>query len=205
MNIVADKYYKFSFVEDFVTLDGIYKVLQLMSYSEIINETIDMVASLYSKVYAEDAATAAWELARAGLIHNTFYKLQSVTDETVIIMAPEAILTEYPNASVDQFCKIMLNIDLGLFANQDDLDTIGQIITEQLHARLGITPNPQILIYDKQWMADVEYDEIEAARVASREAVVNYYSEAVRQSAEITVKDAKIAALEAIIVGLQTS
>lgn len=203
-NIVVDKYYKFELVYGFDTLNGIYKVLQTLSYAEVVDSSIDMVVMLYGKTYPPKTQ-AEYEIARSNYLTDTFYKLQSVLDETVVIMVPGSLLARYPNASVDQFCNIMLNIDLGLFANQDDLDTIGQIITEQLHSRLGIDPHPQIAIYDKTWMTDAEYDIIEAARLAARGNVVNYYSEATRLTTLNEDKDAKIAALEAIIVNLQTA
>jgi len=200
MLLNIDSIYKITFDEGFTDINGIYKVLQIINHDKLLELEIDLVATLYAAVsktqddYDEDKAT---------YITGLYYQIVDVTDEAISYYVPASIISLMPDMNVNEYQKIVIAFDIGTFNDSEELATINTTIKDILTANHGITTTPQLMTYDKLWLTDTEYAVITDARTAAKTGATNYYSEAVRLELEVAKRDAKITALENIIIALQ--
>lgn len=198
MLIVTDKVYNFNFVSPFNALDGIYLVQKIITYEEIVSDQINMVDYLYGKVglSGEDYNTA-----QPTYVNDTFYKLEKKNvDEQEIIYVPSSLLDSYPNPNVAEYHKAMVMLDLGTFADTDELATLSSKLSEVISVDYGITTSPELASYKKVWMPVSDYETLEDTRESNKGTIENYYSKSKAQEELITELQAKIVALEAIII-----
>lgn len=198
--ISLNRIYGFTFHPDFTTLDGVYEVRQIISYDEIVLNQIDMEAFLYGKV---GKTIDDYDLDKVNYTEDSFYQLRDASDEETIIYVPRTLIPNMPEPNLKQYNKMVLSVNLGLFGNLTSLDSLITKVAEVVSTNEGVVATPEVMIYGKEWKTDTEYEAIEAARAAAAGAAVNYYSETVRLTALLAERDAKIEALEAIIVASQ--
>ena len=199
MYIEVNESYKFEFIEDFNALNGFYKVVQKMTYDEMLEANVDMANGLYALVnkteqdWARDADSY-----RDGFI----YKIEELNSEfeTKILYVPELILNGAPDANIHKYGKLSLMVNLGAFKDPEQLSSLIIDIKNILETNYGITNEPIVSIYDKVWMSDMDYSYVELARNMHKGTVVNYYSEALKLSQELIDQKARCEALEQIII-----
>ena len=81
MNVEVGETYKFSFDTDYNTLNGIYKVLSLVSYDQILLDDVDLIESLYGLVGKSDTDLAT-DLPT--IKEEAFYSLENVVSKQII-------------------------------------------------------------------------------------------------------------------------
>lgn len=316
--------YEFSFIDKFVSLNGVYRVLEKLHYDVIVNYGISLVDNLYTRVGLDDArykadlpgfinepflklqpvsnfeltlvptldyqeyvlylnfysniisletdvlslksiyddgsvnytstntdlseavSTGKWTtvqydqaVALIASIKNTFlsspvrlplderglaldnfdklikYNPQSLPEEpsqddrftTVetkdVLYIPMPILSTYPYTDLNEYAKIALAIDIGVYAEGDVLEAAAARIKEIIMTDYGIEATPRVMIYDKVWMRDSVYAGIKEIREAAKGQTINYYSECKRLTSLINDLNTKISALESIIYAAQ--
>jgi len=198
--ISLNRIYGFTFHPEFSALDGVYEVRQILSYDEVVVSQIDMVAFLYSKV---GKAESDYDTDRDSYTNDAFYQLRDASDEETVIYIPKTLIPVMPEINLKQYNKLMLVVDLGLFGNLSSLSTLTAQVSEIISNSEGVTTAPEIMMYGKEWKTDVEYADMEAARAATKDSVVNYYSETVRLNKIIAEQNSRMASLEAIILATQ--
>lgn len=195
MNIDIGNTYGFRFKAGFTSLNGIYTVTHGLSWDSILLEEVDLFATLYQKA---GKTTGDLEADYADLPVESFYRLVNVTDNTEVFM-PKSYIIGIPVPDVFEYQKLMLTVDLGLFAEPDTLATIRNTVGQVLEGQLGTTTDVNVVIYGSQWMTEGDYEQIVEDRAAARTGVINYYSEVLKKDIVITKLNARIAALEEIV------
>lgn len=166
--------YKFTFTNDFSSLNGVYSVVKIYTYDELINDGIDLNEGLYAHV----GKTAVELDTDVHLYRNEdIYKLVNPDDSAVIYYVPYPILITIPDPNIKKYTKLVLGVNLGIFDNQDQLTSVVNTLQEILSKTVGISETPQLFSVGHKWLTPDEYSDIEAQRLTSSREVVNYYSE----------------------------
>lgn len=201
MSVYVGNTYKFTLQNDFNGLDGIYKVLRIMTYDETVSDQIDLM-DLYIKYgrTEEDFNNDITVIRDSKIL-----KLQSVNDLSVIHIPVTLYLLE-PDPSVQKYLHLTLGIDLGIFSTLDQVLYIKEVVHELINGGLGIDTEPVIIeISSKQkWMTTEEYDTLDSERRSKKERVINYYTENNRLRKELLSERSKVAAYEQILKQLRT-
>lgn len=201
MSITVGHIYKFTFSDDFVSLNGIYKVTHSMDYNTLLEDDVSLLDSLFVPAGLTDVELDA-EL--PDIMTDVFYRLVNI-DGTQILYIPYQYIVGIPVPDVFEYSKLMLAVDLGPWAEPDTLAAISNTISQYLENAYGISETPEVMAYDSVWMAESDYEAIVEARqttIDSGTGVVNYFKETQNKQAIIDAKDARIAALEDLVAAL---
>lgn len=215
--------YQVTFTADFNTLDGVYEVMGLYTYQQILDQSIDLYTELYALVgKTEDALLADLKL----YTKNTFVRMINVNNTSIVVTAPSgtgdsAVIQTIDN-NVQVYYGTMLLVDLGLFDEPLKVEPITTVVLNAIRDRLGnpdLTLNElaavadiselnkftaSLKVYAKQWMHPSTYTELAARRKAAQEKAEalggqshqNYCELYLNLYKEHAVAVAKIAALE---------
>lgn len=185
--------YKFTFTNDFSSLNGVYSVVKIYTYDELINDGIDLNDGLYAHVgKTADNLDADVHLYR----NEDIYKLVNPDDSAVIYYVPYPILMTIPDPNIKKYAKLVLGVNLGIFDNQDQLTSVISTLQEILSKTVGIEETPQLFSVGHKWLTPDEYSDIEAQRLTASREVVNYYSETQKLLDEISKKQTQIDVLK---------
>ncbi len=166
--------YKFTFTNDFSSLNGVYSVVKIYTYDELINDGVDLNEGLYAHVgKTADNLDADVHLYR----NEDIYKLVNPDDSTVVYYVPYLILLTIPDPNINKYPKLVLGVNLGIFENAEQLTSVINTLQEILSKTVGITEAPKIFSVGHKWLTPDEYADIELSRVTASRSVVNYYSE----------------------------
>ena len=198
MYIDLNETYKFTFKTDFQSMNGIYKVVQKMTYDEVILAGIDMVEKLYSRV---DKDAVAWDEDIKTYRELPFYKLEEpgVNVDVKYLYMPEALIDGYPDPNIHEYAKLTLVTDLGEHTDDAVVSDIIAAVKDLLTTAYGIDNDPKLVTYKQSWLTDQEYAAIVAGREATKTGAVNYRAESLRLAQELANAQTKIQALEQII------
>lgn len=182
MRIIPNYVYKFVFKSTLSALDGIYKVISIMSYAELINNNID----LFKATYEPNGITEAiFNDQLADIRIDQIYKIVSVHDDTNIQYIPEIMLAEIPDGSVQQYLHVGLAMDLGIFSDADQLSTIKSEIDQTVAGIAGISNSSLIYTVKHVWMTAGDYIAIESDRNAAISRVSNHFTDKVALQKQI--------------------
>ncbi len=199
MYVYMDTVQIFKFKPDFISLDGVYKVTQCLTYGEIVDQQFNMVEELYGKV-GKNATD--WTNDVSNYIDDKFYKLESLGNvlDPEIVYIPESIIDTYPDSNVKEYTKVMMMINLGVFHNPTLLTTINTKIKELLQSETGILVEPILSVYEKVWMSDTTYASIELNREDTKKCISNLFTENKKLIDEVARLNNKVASLESILI-----
>lgn len=192
--------YRITFDEGFTDVNGIYKVLQIVNHDKLLELGIDLVSTLYLAV---NKTQEDYNTDLPNYIDGFYYELKNLLDTSITYFVPEYIISVMPEVNISEYKKLILAVNIGTFVNEDDLPTVITAIEDLLETNHGIEATSNLLSYDTVWLSDDEYAAIEANREAIKIGATNYYSETVRLTSEVAILNAKIEALENIIISLQ--
>lgn len=201
MSITVGHIYKFSFEQDFENLNGIYKVTHAMDYDTLLVDDVDLLKSLFEPANLTDIELQA---ALPTIKTDTFYRLVTIDGQTELYV-PYQYVVGIPVPDVFEYAKLMLVVDLGPWAEPDVLAGIQSIISDYLENAYGIVEQPEVMAYDNVWMAESDYEATKDARqtvITNGTGTINYFTETQKKQVIIDAKDARIAALEALVVQL---
>lgn len=199
MSVYVGWTYKFGFIPDFSSLDGVYSVVKIYSYEELINDGIDLNDGLYSKV----GKTPANLEEDISLYRNEdIYKLVDPDNSENILYVPFPILLSTPDPNIKKYSKLVVGINVGPCEDSSELDHVMTTMHEILEKMVGYTQTPQAFSIGSVWMTDSEYADLVAQRQTASREVVNYYSENLKLLNEISGYKAQIAALTQTITNI---
>lgn len=187
MNIELGWTYKFKFNNDFTLLDDIYTVLRIYTYSELLEDKIDLNTELYAKV---GKTKMQFEADVSTLRNDKILKVQHPEHQDTILYIPTSILSEAPLFTVKKYGRLMVVLNVGVYPNKEDLDYVKNLLHEELQVMLGFANPPDILVTRHQWLTDQEYQELKDEREQNKK-VVNYFSENIKLqkiNSELTAK-----------------
>lgn len=179
MNIELGKVYFFKLISKFDKLDAIYKVLDILAYSRILEEEHDLVESLYSHI-GEDKPELNLEI--AGYVEHPFYLLEDQATRIVFCVPGPIVLSADNN--VGEYHATMLAIDLGLLRDPAYAHPLAAIVEAAIESNFGgaltvdengdpldpaviLTAKSSIQVYSKKWLKSDDYSRIVADRKAA--------------------------------------
>lgn len=191
--------YKFTFLNDFSSLDGVYSVVKIYSYNEIIDDGVDLNEGLYAKVNK----TPDMLDTDIGLYRNEpIYKLVDPDNSENIIYTPSPILLNEPDPNIKKYAKLVIGINAGVCEDIAQLDYVKATVHELLEKMVGLTEQPQVFSIGSSWLTADEYADIVAQRNTTSREVVNYFSETQKLLNIIAEQNTAIATLKSHITNI---
>lgn len=191
--------YKFTFTNDFVDLDGVYSVVKIYTYDELINDGIDLVDGLYTKVgKTGDDLELDVHLYR----DEDIYKLVNPDNIEIVYYVPAPILANTPNPNIKKYPKLVIGINLGIYNDETELNYIKDTLHELLASTLGLVDPPKVFSVNNVWLTEEEYDNIVEIRKSTATDVVNYFSENIKLRNTISKQNSTIEYLQSVIQNL---
>lgn len=195
-----DAVYKFSFEEDYQYWNGVYKVVQILSYDEYLENGRTLIDDFYTAcgLGEERLATDLPSVRSSSIL-----KLAPPDDssEQKGCYAPLCFVNEAPDSNVKKYYKIGMICNIGITENPDDLEFAKKSFVEVIEASMGITPEPIfVTLTNGEWMTETEYQEVLAARDESKKKVINYFSQCKKLEQEVASLKTKLAAYEKVII-----
>lgn len=188
--------YKFTFNAPFNNYDGIYTVLRIMTFDEVLSDNVNLL-KLYTDVgKTEDDFNEDINTIRADRI----LKLVDINDENNILHIPSFLSLYEPDPNVKQYASLAIGINLGVFDNIDELNIIKDLLESTIAKKYGIPDSAAVFSIKNIWMTDTEYAEAEAARAVNSRQLVNLYSENERLRRELESANVKIRYYEEKII-----
>lgn len=174
MLVAVGYVYEFQFRLTLNTLDGIYQVNSIMSYAEMLNLDLDLYALTYQpNNLSDDIFNNDLDLIRTEKI----MKLTSVVDETIIYYIPEHLFAKIPDGSVQKYFRLGIAVDLGIFADAEQLSVLRSEVEQVVASMIGSTNKTVVYTVDNKWMTTSEYTVIDTARKAAITRVSNHFTD----------------------------
>lgn len=153
---------KFTFVEKFSALNGVYRVVKKMTYEQARTENIDFYKFLYNPVgltkedYSKDLDN---------YVNDTVLQLIDLKQQNTIYLYT-SLLKSVPDPTVKTYDQVILGINLGYFKNATDYEWIKSEFVEYIKQRLGSDGDAKFFAKqeNKVWLTDQEYQQIEDKR-----------------------------------------
>jgi hypothetical protein len=164
--------YKFTFIQKFAELDGIYTITKIYSWAEVLNEQLSLYDILYAPlnipetIYNEDIKTYKNE---------DILKLISPVDGTELYV-PTSILSSNPLYTVKEYNNLVLFINLGTYDDVSGLDYLVSQVGDEVKSVLGIGEQPKITSVSKVYLTEQEYKELENTRQDRITTILNWFS-----------------------------
>lgn len=188
--------YKFTFKSPFNMYDGIYTVLRIMTFDEVVEDNVNLLklyvdASLTEEDFDNDINT---------IRNDKILKLSTVNDDGNIVYIPMFLSLYEPDPNVKQYASLALGVNLGVFDNIEELNIIKHVIESTIAKKYGIPDSAAIFSINDIWMTDTEYAAIEHERAKYSKQLINLYSENERLRRELDSANIKIAYYEEKII-----
>ena len=145
-----------------------------MSYAEMLNLDLDLYALTYQpNNLSDDIFNNDLDLIRTEKI----MKLTSVVDETIIYYIPEHLFAKIPDGSVQKYFRLGIAVDLGIFADAEQLSVLRSEVEQVVASMIGSTNKTVVYTVDNKWMTTSEYTVIDTARKAAITRVSNHFTD----------------------------
>ena len=212
--LTVGKAYKFFFTPStvdtlgFDALNGVYYVRSVLDYPGVFNDGGDLNTQLYKPAgkTQTDLNTDITAIP-SKILRQNFYKLQSVKNG-LVIYAPVNIVMGMPQGDVKEYSKLMMAVNLGVFANPTTMPILRNTVFDVLRQTQGLLDTAKdvsVTVYESEWLTADEYADLENRRTLNRAATsgfTNYYTEAVNKDATILAQSSRIAQLEELVASL---
>lgn len=166
MRIIPHYVYRFKFIDPFNGDDytGIYKVLAVYSFDELLLNEIDLFAETYKplNLVKETVFYPNLSLIKTGKI----YKLLKLNEEYEIIRyMPEYLIDGIPVASVKKYYDLAVALHIGIYDDPIELVTLNDDIKELAKYRTGIEDCKSVVYSIKEeWKTVSDYLAIKQQR-----------------------------------------
>ena len=197
MSIGVGNTYSLRFKNEFGDLDGIYTITHSLSYDSILEGDIDLLEFLYRWV---NKSQSDLDNDLDDLKSETFFRAIHVETFTELYV-PRSFIVGIPNPDVREYSKLMITMNLGLFADPNLLSTVAAAVKQNVINLVGlpVDADPVIMEYGKTWMTGTKYDDLTALRTVNKGNAVNYFALAQQRQETINKQASQIAALEELV------
>lgn len=191
----------FEFISKFDSLDGVYIVRATSTFSDATASGIDFFTNLYSpagltrEIYVADYP---------GYKNDRVCTIESIADSSVVYYVPESIFGKVPDPTIREYFPLIMAVDLGVQKNPQAILPLMEQVGDLIKDIVG-SENPLRIISDpnkKVYLTDAQYNLVETARLANKQAVVPLRARLRQEEDKVTVLAAKVAAYEALLVSL---
>ncbi len=176
MRVLPNYVYKFTFKPSFSSLTGVYKVLEITTYDELLGDKVDLFTTLYD---ANSVDKSIFSVDLPIIKDNVIYKLSDINNPDNIQFIPESLITEIPNADVHNYFSLGIACSLGVHNSIEDVTTIKNEIEQVIAAMIGVDNNAVVYTTDNEWLTESEFQTIEADRATNISTVSNHYTDKV--------------------------
>ena len=159
--------YELKFDIPFDIINGIYKILAIYNYTDLLNNNID-IKKTYSTLSIDDTV---FNNDISKFESSSFFKIVKMDDnypDTVYII-PEFYITQEPNFSLVQCYSFGMATNLGTWKSKEEIQRIQSKIKDLVLNELGETVNPIIYVTKKLLMNETDYQTLESNRNANKE------------------------------------
>lgn len=169
--------YNFKFKTEFASLDGVYTVVKIYSYNELVKDKISLYKELYEPLqltqerFEKDAVTYFTE---------SIFKLVDPNDEDNVKYSPESILTTIPGYNLQEYNDVALAFHIGTYQKGEEFQSVLSNISQEISSALGVDQEPRVLVTAKRFLTDDEYLDIQVLRNLNKTSILNYFSENVK-------------------------
>jgi hypothetical protein len=193
--------YNFIFVSGYDALNGIYQLVQIMSYDEYLENEGDIDKDFFTPNNKSD------ELATE-IVNVRDSKILKLVDpdgddDAEPVYAPLYYLKETPDFNVHKYQQLGIIANIGFAYSAEDVEFIKNTISDTVVAATGITPDPKLVVIKEQWMTEDQYNELLEERDETKKKVLNYYSENLQLEKRLAAVNTKLKAYEELIINLQ--
>lgn len=197
MLVLPNYVYYFNFVTALESLNGIYKVECLLSYSEVLEQGLDIYALTYQPNGLDEAAFKAdLDLIRT----NKIAKLVSVTDTSKILYIPEKLFSKIPEISVQKYFTMGLAVNLGIIDDSELLGVVKTEVEQVVQSMVGLSAQAVVYTVKENWLTQADFKVIDDARKASVTRVSNHYVDKQKLIKEIDSLKTLIAHYEQLLI-----
>lgn len=193
--------YKFVFISPFDTYNGVYTVLRIMTFDEVVSDGVDMV-KLYTSVGKTEEDYN--EAVKTGLRYDDFLKLENIITKE-ILHVPFSLAELEPDPNIKEYNRVALAVDLGIFDNISDISFAKNTIDSTIAKGLGVEASSHTFSIEKVWMTLEEYNKEVEKRAEKKSTLVNLYSEVLRLRKELDSQNQKIAYYEDLLIQLNVN
>lgn len=172
----------YQFTTEFTSLNGIYTLVELITYNQAVGTGVNFTTSLYAPA---GLTTAQFITDSPSYANDTVLVLKPITDPTgnVVIYAPESILALIPDSMVGCYNNMAIGVYLGVFDDQTTLNWVISEINSILSSTLGITSPAVLYSLGSQYMKVADYQNLVAARKAASTNYDTLYQQLQKQIA----------------------
>lgn len=193
--------YYFKFKDGMNKLAGIYKVSQIMTYSEYLANGGDILKDFFEP-NGKDEAVVNSVLDELRICE--IYRLTSPeeADTDVVVYAPSLYVESSPDYNVKAYQRLGMVSMIGVTDDPDQLKFMKDNFIEMIEASLGITPDPKFVSLGRVWMTDTQYKEELSKRNEEKKKVISYFADTKKLSQQLAEANTKIAEYEKLIIQL---
>ena len=174
MLIAVNYSYEFSMNSELSAWDGIYTVNSILSYADMLTQNLDLFALTYKP---NNLTQDNFNGDLAQIRTERIIKMTSVTSATLVRYIPEHFFNKIPDGSVQKYFHLGLAIDLGTFADANQLNALRSDVEEVVAAMAGVSNKTVVYTIDNKWMTEAEYAAIDTTRKAAITRVQNNFTD----------------------------
>lgn len=167
---------KYVFSDPFDSLNGVYKLMRIMSFDDTLALGVDLV-SLYESVGSTEEQ---YNIDYPTIYPHNVVSLMDVTLLTDIeatpLIIPEYFINGVPDTNVNEYSDLAFSVHLGIFKDTDKVAWLKNEMQQFVAALTGSTSDAIDYEIDTKWLTDIEYAAIEDARVSSVTSVTTSYA-----------------------------
>ena len=180
--------YKFSFAAPFNAYDGIYTVLRIMTFDEVLADNVNLL-----KLYTDVSKTEEDFNDDINTIRNDrILKLEDINNKDNVRYIPSFLSLYEPDPNVKQYASLAICINLGVFDNIEELNIIKNLLESTIAKKYGIPDSAAVFSIKNIWMTETEYAIEERKRAVTSRTMINLYSECERLRRELESANVKI-------------
>ncbi|MCP4394399.1 MAG: hypothetical protein GY804_09080 [Alphaproteobacteria bacterium] len=192
--------YKLSFVPCLSTrLDGVYRIVSINSRDSYIADSGDCLTDLFEPngLTEEDMAPYAEEIEVSRIAY-----IENVNTDEDPFPVPICLFPTYPVTNLKPYGQIGLGIDLGPWADQEQLDIILSAISDIVKSIAGVDVPPVLMKLHTLWMTATEYETIKTQREQLKSTTTTYFSECQNLRTRNNTLEAIIAAYNQTLINI---
>ena len=197
--LVLNWTYKFKFEEDFDRLNGVYKVVKIYSFNELLVDQVNLFEEFYS-LSKNPITEAEFERDRLPIIRTRpIFKIESVIDANIVHYIPEQEITFAPDPHVNPYKDLILSWRYGACKEAEEIEFAKNQVNELVEGLFGSVDSPLTVAIGTVWLTDTEFQEIQNDRVLHKTLIMNFYKSNIEHLNTIAALRGRIQALEDII------
>ena len=197
--IAVNYTYNFVLNSELASLNGIYTVNSILSYSDMLAQNLD----LFSLTYKPNSLTQdQFNVDLPTIRKERIVKMTSVISSAVVYV-PEHFFEDIPDGSVQKYLQLGLAIDLGIFADPVQLNALRTEVEEIVAAMTGLSNKTVVYTVKNRWMTTAAYNIIAATRESALTRVKNNYTDKLALTAQVASLQTLLAYYETALKALK--